>query len=56
MTSCDMLLPPGFDGVVLPKKDIDRVIACNKNPYRREDDVDDEGEPLCTEYEGQTED
>ena len=45
-----MLLPPGFDLVVLGKKERQAVIAAGKNPDRREDDVDDNDNPTNTIY------
>ncbi|OTB07300.1 hypothetical protein M426DRAFT_20012 [Hypoxylon sp. CI-4A] len=38
----DKILPPGFDQVALGKKEKEAVINCGKNPYRREEDIDDE--------------
>ncbi|KAK0729679.1 hypothetical protein B0H67DRAFT_547781 [Lasiosphaeris hirsuta] len=45
----DVVLPPSFDLVVLGKKERNAVIACGKNPDRREADVED-GQPINTEY------
>lgn len=45
----DVLLPPSFDLVVLGKKERNAVIACGKNPDRKEADVEN-GEPINTEY------
>ncbi|KAF5022152.1 hypothetical protein F66182_5802 [Fusarium sp. NRRL 66182] len=42
-------LPPGFDHVVLGKKECDIVKGVGKNPYRSEADIDDEGNPINTE-------
>jgi hypothetical protein len=36
--------------VLLSKKERDRVIAVGKNPDRKEDDVDDGGRVVNTEY------
>ena len=44
-----MVLPPSFDLVVLGKKEKLAVIACGKNPDRKEADVED-GRPINTEY------
>lgn len=46
----DVVLPPGFNLVALGKKEIDRVKGLGKNPYRREEDLDEDGEPINTEY------
>lgn len=48
LTKVDMLktdapLPPGFDLVVLGRKEKDMVIAVGRNPERREEDTDAEG-------------
>ena len=48
----DMVLPPGFDLVVLGKKEKENVIAVGKNPERKESDVDENGKPINTEYRG----
>lgn len=47
----DGILPPSFDLVVLGKKERNAVIACGKNPDRREADVLD-GHPVNTEHVG----
>jgi len=39
----DRVLPRNFDLVVLGKKERDIVVACGKNPYRGEQDYDDDG-------------
>ncbi|KAI1803657.1 hypothetical protein F4811DRAFT_321103 [Daldinia bambusicola] len=39
----DRVLPPGFDQVVLGQKEKAAVIKCNRNPDRREDDLDEDG-------------
>jgi hypothetical protein len=44
-----MLLPPSFDLVVLGKKERAAVVACGKNPDRKEADVLN-GLPVNTEY------
>ncbi|KAI5464101.1 hypothetical protein BGZ63DRAFT_421180 [Mariannaea sp. PMI_226] len=46
----DAVLPPCFDLVALSKKEIDRLISFGKNPHRREDDVDQDGRAVNTEY------
>ncbi|KAK5998730.1 hypothetical protein PT974_01112 [Cladobotryum mycophilum] len=46
----DSVLPPGFDLVTLGKKEIDRLMRLGKNPSRREDDLDEEGRPIRTDY------
>jgi hypothetical protein len=46
----DLRLPPGFDLVVLGKKEREAVKAVGKNPDRREADVDENGNPIGTEY------
>ncbi|CAH0039239.1 unnamed protein product [Clonostachys solani] len=46
----DRVLPPSFNLVALSKKEIDRLISFGKNPYRKEDDLDDDGNPIGTEY------
>ena len=47
----DGILPPSFDLVVLGKKERNAVIACGKNPDRKEADVLN-GHPINTEYSG----
>ena len=47
----DFPLPPGFDLVLLGKKERDKVIAVGKNPDRKEDDIDEEGNLIDTEFE-----
>ncbi|AEO65042.1 uncharacterized protein THITE_2111580 [Thermothielavioides terrestris NRRL 8126] len=46
----DAVLPRGFDLVVLGKKEKEAVIACGKNPFRKEADIDENGRPINTEY------
>lgn len=46
----DAVLPPCFDLVTLGKKEVDRLISLGKNPYRKEDDVDQDGQAVNTEY------
>lgn len=46
----DAVLPPGFDMVKLGRKEIDKLIGLGKNPYRRETDVDEDGNAVGTEY------
>ncbi|KAK7414763.1 hypothetical protein QQZ08_012508 [Neonectria magnoliae] len=48
----DAILPPCFDLVVLSRKEINRLISIGKNPYRRESDINPEGEAVNTEYDG----
>ncbi|KAK1825742.1 hypothetical protein QBC39DRAFT_387227 [Podospora conica] len=48
----DAHLPPSFDLVVLGKKERNNVIACGKNPDRKEDDLID-GRPVNTEWRGE---
>ncbi|KAL2261884.1 hypothetical protein VTK26DRAFT_3090 [Humicola hyalothermophila] len=48
LLKCDGRLPPGFDLVVLGKKEREAVMACGKNPDRKESDVDANGEPINT--------
>ncbi|KAM0307529.1 hypothetical protein ACHAPM_000249 [Fusarium culmorum] len=45
----DAVLPPNFNDVVLGSKEIIRVKAVGKNPNRREEDVDADGDPINTE-------
>ncbi|KAH7628478.1 hypothetical protein SMAC4_05434 [Sordaria macrospora] len=45
----DAILPPSFDLVVLGKKERNAVIACGKNPDRKEADIAN-GIPINTEY------
>lgn len=48
----DAHLPPSFDLVVLGRKERATVIACGKNPDRKEADVDPTtGLPVNTEYQ-----
>jgi len=44
-------LPPSFDLVVLGKKERNAVIACGKNPDRKESDVLD-GRAINTDWRG----
>ncbi|KAL1871975.1 hypothetical protein VTK73DRAFT_1805 [Phialemonium thermophilum] len=48
----DGVLPPGFDLVVLGKKERQAVIACGKNPDRLESDLDEDNRPTNTVYLG----
>jgi hypothetical protein len=50
-----MLLPPGFDLVVLGKKERQAVIAAGRNPDRKESDIDDDDKPTNTIYVGDDE-
>ena len=45
-------MPPSFDLVVLGRKERNAVIACRKNPDRKEEDVVD-GRPVNTEWRGE---
>lgn len=47
----DARLPPGFDKVALGKKEIVKVHAAGKNPFRMESEVDGSGRPVNTEYD-----
>ncbi|KAI2463577.1 hypothetical protein F4781DRAFT_115424 [Annulohypoxylon bovei var. microspora] len=40
----DRILPPGFDQIALGQKEKDAVIKCGRNPDRREDDLDEDGQ------------
>jgi len=40
----DTVLPPGFDLVVLGAKEIERVRSVQRNPDRKEADVDGNGD------------
>ncbi|KAG6150973.1 hypothetical protein E4U11_008060 [Claviceps purpurea] len=44
----DTVLPPGFDLVVLGKKEENKVVAGRRNPHRKEDDRDENGRPINT--------
>ena len=44
----DMPLPPCFDLVALSSKEMQRVEAVERNPHRREDDLDERGQPTNT--------
>ncbi|KAH6888041.1 hypothetical protein B0T10DRAFT_66049 [Thelonectria olida] len=46
----DAVLPPCFDLVALGRKEVDALISLGKNPYRKEDDVDQNGRAINTEY------
>ncbi|CRK39072.1 hypothetical protein BN1708_016709 [Verticillium longisporum] len=46
----DIVLPPGFDRVLLGTKEVKALTGRGKNPYRRERDVDADGNPTNTEY------
>ncbi|KAG7140047.1 hypothetical protein HYQ45_003130 [Verticillium longisporum] len=46
----DIILPPGFDGVLLGTKEIKALTGRGKNPYRRERDVDADGNATNTEF------
>ncbi|KAL2180772.1 uncharacterized protein P884DRAFT_311500 [Thermothelomyces heterothallicus CBS 202.75] len=48
----DMVLPRGFDLVVLGKKEREAVKAVGRNPDRKEADVDENGQPINTLYVG----
>ncbi|KAF4339273.1 hypothetical protein FBEOM_6809 [Fusarium beomiforme] len=45
----DARLPPNFDGVALSYKEIAKIKGVGKNPFRKEGDVDDDGNPINTE-------
>jgi hypothetical protein len=45
-----MILPEGFDAVALGKKEIDKLRSCMKNPGRRENDVDEDGKVIFTDF------
>ncbi|KAG9258712.1 uncharacterized protein F5Z01DRAFT_643977 [Emericellopsis atlantica] len=45
----DTPLPPGFDQVALRQRDVDKIVSEGKNPYRREVDVDGDGNPIDTD-------
>lgn len=47
----DGALPPAFDLVVLGRKEKDMVIAAGRNPDRKEDDVDENGQLLNTLFD-----
>ncbi|PSS03258.1 hypothetical protein BD289DRAFT_449648 [Coniella lustricola] len=47
----DGALPPAFDLVVLGRKEKDMVIAAGRNPERREEDVDENGQLLNTLFD-----
>ncbi|KAG5938328.1 hypothetical protein E4U53_008025 [Claviceps sorghi] len=44
----DAILPPGFDLVVLGKKEVEKVLAGGRNPDRKEHDIDDDGQVINT--------
>lgn len=46
------MLPPGFDLVVLGKKEKNAVILCGRNPDRQEADLDENNMPNNTVYQG----
>jgi hypothetical protein len=46
----DAPLPPCFDMVALGQKEKKRLIDMGKNPYRREADVDEDGNPINISY------
>jgi hypothetical protein len=48
--STNAVLPPGFDLVALGTKEVRLLQARGKNPFRRERDLDDEGNAINTEY------
>ncbi|ORY67720.1 uncharacterized protein BCR38DRAFT_483328 [Pseudomassariella vexata] len=52
----DVLLPAGFDGVCLGKKEREAVIKCRRNPDRTEEDVDEDGTVINTIYDPEVED
>ncbi|RGP77443.1 hypothetical protein FLONG3_4448 [Fusarium longipes] len=45
----DALLPPNFNDVALGNKEIVKVKTVGKNPYRKEEDIDANGNPINTE-------
>ncbi|KAH7358144.1 hypothetical protein B0T11DRAFT_354774 [Plectosphaerella cucumerina] len=47
----DLVLPVGFDNIVLGKKEIDILTSRNKNPDRLEADIDARGVPTNTYWE-----
>lgn len=47
----DRVLPPCFDLVALSKKETDKVVSYGKNPYRKENDLDDDDNPINTDLE-----
>ncbi|KAK4247819.1 hypothetical protein C7999DRAFT_14214 [Corynascus novoguineensis] len=49
----DMVLPRGFDLVVLGKKEREAVKAVGRNPDRKEADIDENGQPINTQYAGE---
>ena len=46
----DAVLPPGFDKVLIAKQHRDKIIACGRNPDRREADIDERGRPINTKW------
>ncbi|UNI24217.1 hypothetical protein JDV02_009983 [Purpureocillium takamizusanense] len=44
----DMPLPPCFDLVALSSKEVRRVEEARRNPFRREEDLDEDGRPTNT--------
>ncbi|KAI1101661.1 hypothetical protein F4804DRAFT_315354 [Jackrogersella minutella] len=42
----DRVLPVGFDQIALGQKERDAVIKCGRNPDRKEDDLDEDGEVI----------
>lgn len=46
MLRADTLLPAGFDLIALGKKERQQIEEIGRNPDRREDDVDDNGEVI----------
>lgn len=47
----DDKLPPGFDLIHTDKKLVRWISAAHKNPWRKEADVDDSGQPTNTEWD-----
>ncbi|GAO14553.1 hypothetical protein UVI_02032640 [Ustilaginoidea virens] len=46
----DRVLPPYFDNVALGGKEISKLKASGKNPFRQEADLDSHGRPINTSY------
>lgn len=45
----DTTLPPGFDLVALGKKEVERLLSLGKNPYRKESEIDEDGNAINTD-------
>ncbi|CAG7563365.1 unnamed protein product [Fusarium equiseti] len=45
----DRVLPPNFNDVALGNKEIVKIQSIGKNPYRKEEDIDADGNPVNTE-------